>query len=231
MPTDSGVADQGAPADSGAASEQMHCSRNELTALAIKVARARGFSYGVAEDLGRATAWLAASGHDGLGAVLATRPAPGIDVDWQVDVAHAAGGSTGSHGPAIIDLVAINTHQDAMPQQVTFSGFDSPLLLVGLCAIAAQSHTVEFDCASGAGDSLVVNPTGTKCSGSGDWRGDITVRCRPAESTGRPQKVDGDIVINKKRWEQAALVAAETYVPATDASRMSGAGAGLTDND
>lgn len=41
----------------------------------------------------------------------------------------------------------------------------------------------------------------------------------------------GPLDITDKAWAQWQTWAAQTYVPATDQSRLSGAGAGLTDND
>jgi hypothetical protein len=45
----------------------------------------------------------------------------------------------------------------------------------------------------------------------------------------RPQVSRGAVV--PEIWQQVASFAALTYVPETDASRLAGAGAGLSDND
>lgn len=41
----------------------------------------------------------------------------------------------------------------------------------------------------------------------------------------------GPQIVSERHWAQLAGLAALTYVPTTDASRTSGAGAGLSDND
>ena len=53
-------------------------SRNETESLCMKAARGAGFSWGLAEEVGFATGWLAAQGMDGASALLAmlTRKMP-----------------------------------------------------------------------------------------------------------------------------------------------------------
>jgi len=52
-----------------------------------------------------------------------------------------------------------------------------------------------------------------------------------AENAPKLAPPKGPIHVSDADWAQWLIWAAETYVPATDQSRLSGAGAGLTDND
>tara|TARA_R110002051_G_scaffold93824_2_gene163613 strand:+ start:31960 stop:32469 length:510 start_codon:yes stop_codon:yes gene_type:complete len=46
-----------------------------------------------------------------------------------------------------------------------------------------------------------------------------------------PVPLAGPAVVSEQLWQTLGYFAAKTYVPASDASRIAGAGAGLTDND
>ena len=62
-----------------------------------------------------------------------------------------------------------------------------------------------------------------------DLRDDgVTLRVGPIQDTENPT---GPVVIPDVDWDVWMTLAAKTYVPATEASRLGGAGAGLNDND
>jgi len=86
--------------------------------------------------------------------------------------------------------------------RVVVKGCTTPDLLAAYCALAGG-------CAAQMGDVITLTPAKV-----------------PAETiTAGPVDVDAEI------WKALNAFAKKTYVPATEASRLSGAGAGLTDND
>lgn len=67
-----------------------------------------------------------------------------------------------------------------------------------------------------------------------DQDGGAIVTCTPLASGSEgiaPKSQVEQIEVDPKQLERAQSLAHKTYVPATDESRLSGAGAGLTDND
>ena len=100
------------------------------------------------------------------------------------------------------------------------------LLLVGFGADAARAYGMGFaiewaECRAGVG------PDGFVLSGNHATGQAVISRNDAPPATPR---VD-EIVVRKEDWARANQMAAAYYVPATDASRLGGAGAGVNDND
>ena len=87
---------------------------------------------------------------------------------------------------------------------VRLEQIDEPMVIFALCAAMGVGVTHRFD----AGDLILA----------------------PDATTPAPAPV-GPVTIAQAAWDVLNDLAARTYVPATEASRLAGAGAGLTDND
>lgn len=185
----------------------MRCSHNEIAALAHRVAVASGFPHGVAADLGRAAAWLCGRGFDGLGVVMATS------------------GPAGCAGPAMLDLLVSGARDE-----LRSTGMDAPLLLVGLCGVWAIDHGGDFAIVVGDADYRAATLRAESIGPAFDdpaAKLHIT-RIAPVEATTAPggTAVAGDaITVDPVQWKHASRVAERTYVPESDTSRQSGAGA------
>ena len=83
------------------------------------------------------------------------------------------------------------------------SDVETPALLVAMVAARQVDVTAEVQ-----GSDVVLKPGATQA-----------------------EKPTGPVVIPDADWAKWDALAAKTYVPATEESRLSGAGAGLTDND
>jgi len=105
-------------------------------------------------------------------------------------------------GPIAVDALLCGA------EQVRLHGLDAPQILE---AMIANAHDV-------SGLEAVLHFEGD----------DAVVRLDQSEST---PKTNGPIEIPDADWTRWQSWAAQTYVPATEASRLAGAGAGLTDND
>ena len=206
---------------------------NEVESLLKKAAIGAGFSVGHAMTIASAGVWL---GRRGLPACdIVYRAISGgpresvlrsVDGDMVFETARV-----GVDGVAGIDLLLAGVARDV----VTLEGLDEPRLLIGLAGRAARAHGVGFVIATEE-DEVVIGG-GSEIDGvkvqiassrsvelrlrrdlSGDDNAVLATRYDPAENA------DGS-------WSQIEQLAQKTYVPASDASRLSGAGAGLTDND
>lgn len=182
-------------------------SLGEIEAMLRKAAAGSGLDAGRAEDVARASVWLVAHAHaqEGFNAALEALERPG-------DV------SAAQEGPAIIDLVL--TGETVEVQRV-----DVPPLLVGLAGIAAAAHGWRFAFESGSGTCSVAadGPAGEPPVPP------FTVRGEAAGTAAK--RLHGSFAVDREAWERADTLARRTYVPASETSRLAGAGAGDTDND
>ncbi len=191
----------------------MICSLNEVGGLARKAAVGAGYPAGLAQSVAAAAVWLCALGRDGLGAVL-----DAVEDGYTPAVACS---------PSPYEMIAAGDIREAI--------VDSPrsaLLLVGLAGITGRATGSCF--ALSNDDGTTVRVDGTGFSGSAPEQlahaSRIVVTTSPAiahSSSGTPHGVD----IDESTWAALQVLAQRTYVPATDESRLRGAGAGLTDND
>jgi len=186
----------------------MICSINEIRAVLRKAAMGSGFPAGLADAIAAAGVWLCAHGRDGLGAVLAA-----VDGGYEAEVAVERDGATvtfagarvGRCGPSAFELIAAG---DA--DEVIIEDPDSPTLLEGMAGVAS-TRTATF----------VTTPT---------VDGRFTVVCA-AVGEASPFAIRTVVAVDEEQFATASALAARILVPATDESRLSGAGAGLTDND
>ena len=126
-------------------------------------------------------------------------------------LAEEAGWSVTANGPALFDqaFMALSC-EEANEFRQTLIDVNCPELLEGMASAAACNY------------GLIVN---IKVSAETT---DISMRLGEAIS---PPTISGAIDVPPNIYEALNALAQKTYVPATDASRLKGAGAGLTDND
>jgi len=206
----------------------------EIDAMGRKAARGAGYSWGMAEEAGRAARWLAAYRLPGPqrladlldvceGAVRSHAP----DTVWHAATETLCGLSCGA---------AISDHADDIKAGTTFdlTAVAEPLMILPfLCRVARD---LDFTIALDAGDVRVVaTPVGPMWDGDADpdfpAESAVSVR-REDGGTGEPRRhVPDGYPLPVAVWRALGDYAQRTYVPASEESRMSGAGAGMTDND
>lgn len=214
----------------------MTFSLNEVDATAKKAARGAGHSWGMAEEAGRATRWLCAHGFDGCGAlaalllkedgaVLGNMAPNAVSDEW------SAASSTLSAlmaGAALSDSAFILAQGELRMRTVVL-----PMLLIPFAATAARqlkvSVTLEW-----AGASITTN--GTDVSVAAETHALIAqsvdlVRIHQEGSLLRPVSKQTRVSPQASDWDTLNLLARRTYAPATEESRLLGAGAGTSDND
>lgn len=200
----------------------MNLSLSEVEAIAKKASRGVKYSWGMAEEAGFATAWLCRHGVDGcqLLASLLT----------QID--------KGKHPTAencpLTAGAALSDQPTALDRQAKeYDCMITPALLLPFASSVASALEKPV---SLSWTKIKVVTDGTSLSISGPNtallvptadRTLIAVGGVLAEEQPRQTRAFPD----KGSWEILTKLAHRTYAPSTDASRVKGAGAGLTDND
>ncbi len=180
----------------------MNWSIGEISSLAIKAVRGFGQPWGVAEEAGWAIGWLGRSGLPGADA-LAAALETGELLDLMVGISLADRG--------------------VVPTEIATAA--APLLVVPfLGRVASEGKALQVHGGSAAfrvwqhGCDPVNLPAGVRLQVKG------TVPMGDKESCSRLDPSSKSLTV-LQNW------AHRTYAPATEASRLAGAGAGVTDND
>lgn len=211
----------------------MLCSINEVEATLTKAALGAGMPVGLAEDASRAGVWLCLHGFDGLGTLLSaiqTNAGPATpDSDGQTLVFRDA--RAAYCGPSAFDSIVAGT----VERQVKLLGVDVPLLILGFAGVAASTYGIELELADNNGTWAHLAPDTAQVGNAVPGPGaDLTIRrdtTRLEPPTAVPVYPTQDIQVDPALWRQINEFAGRTYVPASEASRKKGAGAGLVDTD
>lgn len=213
----------------------MTLSLNEVEALAKKAARGAGYPWGIAEETGKAVRWLCAADLDGcatLAEYLTVIEEDEADFSARAPVQGDVWSSSGDRLCPLLAGAALSDVADTLKvEEVRLENVAYPILLVPFAGLSAQhleaTVALEWNDAFVAtdGKSLVV-------------RGEIKAPIASVDvrvEAGFDQACRQSICsrANPDEGTLAALshLAHRTYAPATEASRLSGAGAGLSDND
>ncbi len=207
----------------------MIVSLNEAEVMATKAAWGAGRPWGLAQDAGRAMSTLEAMRLPGaaslLDVLIATdgvpceklRPVSTQSEWWQADRPMC---------PALVGAFISDLGRQS--EVVKLRQVHAPLLLVPFCLMAFDNVVFNW-----SGCSIRSSDEGFFVHGALNAKvaDQVSIdKCEPAdEVTHRWQP--GAVDIADEIWEALSAFAHRTYVPASEASRLKGAGAGLTDND
>ena len=217
----------------------MTWSLNEIEALSRKAARGAGLSWGLAEEAGKAARWLVAQGLPGP-QVLADLLTRNDGKDYETLCPHDDdGGHWTARGGTLCPLIsgaALCDHASrlAAGEALHLGRTASPMLLLPYLDAAARIAGREVT-VSWAGVTLTCGtPDGMPTDMAPDLTADMVdaVSIHPGnrcDTDAIPPTTRGDIPETTARTLDA--FAQRTYAPETEASRLAGAGAGLTDND
>ena len=206
-------------------------SLNEISATLRKAAVGCGFDVGRAQDIAAAGVWLISSGRDGAGAVLQAIEAGPQPINFDGENSHFQNVHVASCGLAAVDIV-----QGSERFVVSFDPFDVPELLLGFVGVASRANDNDYTLAFGSkgGVLLCVEPDTSLDDFFGDKAAKMTlwtVRQGAVIAGDNQAHKDEGHRIDLETWVKLLDLAQKTYVPASEASRLSGAGAGLVDND
>jgi hypothetical protein len=190
-------------------------SLNEVESLALKVGRGAGFSWGLAEDIGRGARALARDGSPWAEALVAlARGAESWQAPSRVQLASAS--EFGSAAPLCPVRIAARLLDDPSVLRegpLRIANVAVPLWIEALFAASANGR--EFD---------VAWPGGWLAPAA-----DVTIAPLAAswEQAPRQPRAHADARV----LAVLGAVAARVYVPASDSSRAKGAGGGSVDDD
>ena len=199
--------------------DMINLSFSEATALATKAARGVGYSWGEAEDAAFATTALCKYGLDGLSHLLRTL-------------------QNAQNNPLLIGIQIqdfAKLDRGPIAQKTVFSAVLEPVFTLPFVARAAQILGKPL-CVVVNGDPIFVDAAGH--IGSDDIttiarlsQADIMVQIANDPVSIHPHIPKTRVYTTQETLDALTRFAHETYVPATEASRLSGAGAGVADND
>ncbi len=209
----------------------MRLSLGEVEAMAKKATRGAGYPWGMADEAGFAVRWLEERGQGGIAALSGWLPvvaerdirslAPLETTAWKsasgelcpLLTGTALADSAGALGETGFTLENLNASRLLLP-------FLAQVAEVRKEILSAKVHGLEATI-DAAGVSLSAEWPLTKCDVA------IARSNAPVEETPRCTRATPD----PDDWQVLTRFAARTYAPVTEASRLKGAGAGLTDND
>ncbi|EFO29918.1 conserved hypothetical protein [Roseibium sp. TrichSKD4] len=216
----------------------MRTSLNEVETMAKRACRGAGLPWGIAEETGKAARWLAIHGFDAVGTI-------GDVLQFHDHVDHSAlspdteGVNWIASGGLISPLMAgtaLCDHAERLTGQneIVMANVAYPIVLLSFSAIAAKELNrpieVQWENVSTVvlGDELSIagNYTDLTLTDSGQIR---CVLASPKQSARK--KLDTGCETTEVAWHRLNYYAQRTYAPATEASRLAGAGAGSNDND
>ena len=192
----------------------MIVSLNEVEVMATKAANGAGRPWGLAQEAGIAAAGLEAMGLPGARCLLRLLEA----TDGEADL---TGRCPVLEGAYLCDL-------GGMGLPVSFGKMHQPLLLAPFLMQAGVAPTISWP-----GCEVDVRADGLTVRGEA-MNPTLPVEVRiegGAANAPALMPKPGAVDISDEIWEALGRFAHRTYVPATEASRLKGAGAGLTDND
>jgi len=216
----------------------MTYSLNEIEAISKKAARGAGFSWGMSEEAGKAVRWLVAYGFAGAEAfadLLETSNGLSRADFAPREVSHMMAPADGPMCPiacgAVLCDAAARLTRDGGTAMLRVA---HPLLVVPFAAAAAG--ILRKPVTIGWGDlAIVVDASDVWVSDPQDelnapWVDRIDYQ-RGGQADGTPKRPSFRGTVSPEAQATLAKFAHRTYAPATEESRMFGAGAGIADND
>lgn len=211
----------------------MTFSLNEVEATAKKATRGAGYPWGLAEEAGKAVRWLCAQGVDGCGTLAEMLRqfdgakfdaiAPNTKgADWIASggtLCPLMTGTAMSDRASAIENAPVRAKQVAVPE----------LLFSFAASVAAQCKsviTLEWPGGSAVTDGRCLCLQGEPAGHSADW---VRIQCGGTLSA--PNAQETRAAPKAQVWDTLNAFAHRTYAPATEESRLKGAGAGTTDRD
>ncbi len=209
----------------------MSYSLNEVEATAKRATRGAGYGWGMAEESGRATRWLCAQGLDGASELVRVleRGFAGSVADHM-----PSGGNTDWTGARdlcpLMTGAALSDWSDLLRAgPIRIERLARPMILIPFAAFAARClNTVvtvrsgDFSAATDGAQLAIENECPAVAA---------QVLVTAGGSLTNPSALQSRATPDPAAWDMLNRFAHRTYAPATEESRLLGAGAGLSDND
>ena len=210
----------------------MTFSLNEVEATAKRAARGAGYSWGMAEEAGKAARWLCARDVDGCAALsgLLRQFHGAAEAEWAPHIDRSQWQAKGGRLCPLLAGTAISDRARALETgEISLSGLVEPVLLLPFVASCARHLEM----------AISIRLPGATAETDGEEL--AIVGAFPALAESVDVSIGGKITARQTRrsradpapdtWQVLNRFAQRTFAPATEASRLTGAGAGLSDND
>lgn len=213
----------------------MTYSLNEIEAMGKRAARGAGHHWGIAEEAGKAARGLAARGLPGpellAGLLERTKGRPyaelapvATDGMWRAP--------SGPLCPLVTGAALVDRTERIAAGGIALGPVYFPLLLAPFLAMAAKASGAAMTLSWPGTEVTVLPDGGLLAEGTLSAPDANSASCTGATSNAEPAQADRcPHVVADDSWRRLGAFAQRTYAPATEASRMLGAGAGLSDND
>lgn len=223
----------------------MHSSLNEIASLVTKAVRGAGATHGASEDAAFSIVRLFEFGFDATAdlAEALTRIDDGKDEYGTV----RQGDAGWTWSPGSQDTSVSSTLVSAAPTDLVNTGRDNAVLIEKLVFPALLLPHASARAVTLKSDVSLVQDCAVTCRSDGTICGDvekliasaepksIRITAKSPEPAATPcisrQALLNGVKLDDAVHTRLSAFAHRTYVPATEASRLLGAGAGLTDND
>ena len=198
----------------------MH-SLYEIETTVKRVARHQGLSWGIAEEAGKIVRSLEQSELPGLESFNRLISFPYSKCETVIDLAK---NNNTNLCPIHFGLFFLDqSHDPELYQSFQFLNIQEPLLTIPLLIKAAQKNLISFDFTSTELKFLISS-------------GNIMILDKnqiPHQSNNITLKISNKRKhqYSEKTWERLYELSLETFVEESEEKKLSGAGAGLTDND
>lgn len=223
------------PADGPA--ESLAVSMSEIDALSRKAARGAGYEWGLAEEAGRAARWLADHNCDGPAMLLALLR----EIDGELPRYYPAReGNTWTSPSGVLCPVCTGAALSDRAAEIgsgatiRLPSVIRPAILLPFAAMASRRLGRPLHLEIG-GTGIGVGADGM--SGGIDAvsgtlaQAPVTLRIATGVAGAMVSAAPSAFVVSMDCWRGLDRFAQRTYVPASEQSRASGAGSGLTDNE
>ena len=209
----------------------MNFSLNEVEATAKRATRGAGYSWGLAEDAGKAVRWLCARGIDGGAALsgvleLGLARSPG---DHRPENTSGPWRAASALCPLVAGVTLADRVEALRHSPVEMQELAQPLLILPFAAIAARrlDGTLNLSCQSWSAvtDGVDLSMNGNAGAHTDHLRiemGGVLTTKQPFHTRAAPDPA---------HWAVLNRFAHRTYAPATEESRRLGAGTQASDND
>lgn len=201
-------------------------SLNELEMSARKAASALGWPFGLAEEFGRAMVWSAVHLPGAIPSLLDLAELGYEPANCTRTGRTATFGSSGAaYAIAAFDLLAAGDCD-----RVVFRRACRPTGLLGFGGSASDSFGTVFTVECSQGQATV---GGNLCrlTGTLDRNCQLSVEVAANVAGSRLRPPEEGVAIEAAVWRRLETLAARFLVPATEMSRLTGAGAGVVDTD
>ena len=209
----------------------MSFSFNEVEVTAKRAVRGAGYAWGLAEEAGRVTRWLCAQGLDGaaqLALLLEQRLAMTLD-DHKTVTLNSEWAGNGVLCPLITGALLSDRSDMLQDGSISIRNLAVPALLLPFAACAACSQKSMVTLTTGAVSAVT---DGLQLALKQEWPANVDqieitlggILTNPFQGATRASP-------DAESWKTLNRFAHQTYAPATEESRLLGAGVGLSNND